>query len=84
MKAARISGFRARHFRQRGFPKLRDAPRPCIVELQGERFCIVLAIEGNEVRLFDPASSTLNVVPPADFITAWDGEFVLVVRDTIE
>ncbi len=80
MKAARISGFRARHFRQRGFPKLRDAPRPCIVKLQGERFCIVLAIEGNEVRLFDPASSTLNVVPPADFITAWDGEFVLVVR----
>ena len=80
VRAARKTGLRARLFQKGTFKKLQTAPRPLIVRLNDDSFKILVAIEGEEVRLFEPGNPVQLRLPISSFLESWAGDFILVTR----
>jgi subfamily B ATP-binding cassette protein HlyB/CyaB len=60
-KAARLSGLKARLFERKDFKQLQSAPRPCIVKMKDGAFRILVAVDDDEIRLFNPADPAVEL-----------------------
>ena len=80
VRAARLTKLKAKAFRSRTRNDLVAAPRPCIVETALGRFAVLVAVDTDGVRLFDPAKGALVVVPTEAFVSEWTGTFILITR----
>lgn len=80
VRAARKSGLRAKLFDRRTFKKLQAAPRPLIIRLKDDSFKILVAVEGDEIRLFEPGNPVQQRLPLSHFLESWTGDFILVTR----